>query len=148
MVFDALGDETDIREQPEAEETVGNDEADGIDGIVLDGEAGDGKVIDGETLTCLEGDPIGVTDIRFANDVSGFRSGVEGDGMFFDETFQAANVIAVFVSEEDGGDGCGIDVERFEANAELFRGESGIDEDAGGAAFEDGGVAGRAGAED
>lgn len=99
MVFDALGDETDIREQAEAEETVGNDVADGIDGIVLDGEAGDGKVIDVETLTRLEGDPIGVTDIRFANDVSSFRSGVEGDWIFFDETFQATNVIAVFVGE-------------------------------------------------
>jgi hypothetical protein len=52
------------------------------------------------------------------------------------------------MGEEDGGDGCGIDADGIESKAELFRGESGIDEDAGGAAFDDGRVAGGAGAED
>lgn len=146
MLFDTLGDEAGIGEKAETEHSVGNDEADGIDGIVLDREATDLEVVDDEILSGLEGDPIGVPYIGFLDDIGSFRGGVEGDGIFFDETFQAAHVVAVFVGEEDGGNGCGIDADGIESNAKLFRGESGIDQDAGGAAFDDGGVAGGAGA--
>ncbi len=142
MLFDALGDETRVGQEAEAEDAVGNDEADRIDGIVLDSKAADGEVVNRKLLSGLEGDPIGVTDIRFTDDVGRFCRGVEWDRIFFDEIFQPADVIAVFVGEKDGGNGCGIDVERLEADAELFGREPCIDENAGGAAFDDGGVTG------
>lgn len=120
----------DVGEVSETQDSVGNHETHGIDRIVLDGEAGDRKMIDGEFLSGFEGDPIGLADIAFLDHVGGFGGGIERGGIFLDEIFQAAGVVAVFVGEEDGGDGCRIDLDGFEAAGELFGGEPGIDENA------------------
>lgn len=115
---------------------------------MLDGEGLNGEVVDGEGLAGLEDLPISGRQALLADDVGGIPGGVEGDGEFFQEILQAAGVIAVLVGEEDGAEAGGIDPEGGEAEGELLGGEAGIDEDAGGAALEDGGVSGGAGAED
>lgn len=78
---------------------------------MLDRKAADVQVVDGEILSGFKCDPIGISDIGFPDDMGGFGGGVKRSGMFFDKTFQAADVIAVLVREQDRGNGGGFDVE-------------------------------------
>jgi len=99
MQAHAGGDEAGVREQAEAVLIVRDDKADWIDGIMLDGEALDGEVADLEFLSGLKSFPFCITYVLLANDVCGFRSCEDGCGLFFEEIFQAAYVVAVFVCE-------------------------------------------------
>lgn len=148
VVDEVGGDVADIGDVAEAAGVVGEDEADGVDGVVLDGEGLDGGFAEGEGLSCFEEFPVSAFDAGFADDAGGGVGGVDGDGVLFEEVFEAADVIAVFVSDEDAGEGGGVDAEELEAGGELFGGEAGIDEDAEAEAIDEGGVATAAAAED
>ena len=87
-------------------------------------------------------------DALFAHDMCGVAGGEDGNRLFLEEIFQAADMVAVFVGEEDGGEGIRIDAELRESQAELLRAESGIDQDAHASACDNGGVTCGTGAED
>src|SRR5690606_30185619 len=96
----------------------------------------------------LKGVPGRRLDPLLADNVGRVACGEDGRRLFLEEIFQPADVVSVLVGEKDRGKRCGVDAELCEAQAELFRGQPGIDQDAGVAAFEDGCVSGGAGAED
>ncbi len=56
----------------------------------------------GECLAGFEDVPFG-GDPLFFDDVGCVACGEDGDGVFFEEIFEAADVVAVLVGEEDGG---------------------------------------------
>ena len=73
------------------------------------------------------------------------RVGAAGSGQahspFGREGGGAARVIAVLVGDEDGGERAGIDARRLEPLGEDPRTKTGVDENAGLARFDEGGVA-------
>ena len=111
----AAGDEARVGNEAEAIRGISDHEANGIDRIMLDREGLHRQMSDGKFLPGLEGFPNRALDALLADDMSGVPRGKHGHGLFFEKIFQPANMIAVLVGEEDGGNRFGSDAERFEA---------------------------------
>ena len=87
MVDHAGGDVAGIGKQTEADAAALKYESHRIDGIVLDGEAVNREVFDGEILPCFEGFPCDLTDELLADYVGSFTGCEDGCGVFFEEIF-------------------------------------------------------------
>ncbi len=88
-----------VGEDPETVAGVANDEAHGIDSIVLDGKCLDRQVLDSENLSGVKNFPCRPIDALFAHHMGGIAGGVNRHRIFFNEIFQAADVVAVLVGE-------------------------------------------------
>jgi len=104
VLSDAVGDMTSIADEAEIFFAAAEHVAHGINGIVKDGKTLYGDIADGKGLTGFEGVPARL-DSCFAQHVGGRAGGVKGNVSLFEQSFQAAHVIAVFVGEEDAIDG-------------------------------------------
>ncbi len=106
-----------------------------------DGEGGDADVADGEGLAGLEG-------FEFWGEVAPGDAGrgeageVDGDAKEAGEGDEAADVVGVFVGDEEGVEGRGVFADGGEAVEDFAAAQAGVDEQAGAAGGEKGRVAG------
>jgi hypothetical protein len=128
-------------------------EADGIGGVVRDGESVDVNVADGKALASLDG-----FDAAEALSESVGEDALEGvHGGFGDvqrrfpdaeDLREAVAVVGVFVGDEDGVEMVDVAFDSGEAGEGFAFAETGVNEDAGGVAFQQGDVARTAGGKD
>ena len=145
---DEFGGVAEVGEEADAAVEVMEDVADGVVGVVGDGEGFDGEVSEGEGLPGFKEFPSGVAG-EFRTEV--FHGGpvaVDGDAVAAGEDVKAGDVVAVFVGDEDGVEVAQGPPEGEEAVFDLFAAEAGVDEDADGVGFEVGAVAATAAGED
>lgn len=119
---------TDIRDEAEFFFIIADHETDWVHGIVVNGEAADRGSADLEGLRGFEGFPNATIDAGFLDNFSRCGCGENGNRVLFEENFEAFDVIAVFVSEQDAMERCRLDAEVGEAEIELFRAQSGVDQ--------------------
>lgn len=103
MVGDVVRDVTGIADQTEAFFGASEHVAYGIDGIVEDAEGSDFEVANGKRLSWFEGMPVRLQS-GVAQHVGGGAAGVKRHGVLFEQGFQAFDVIAVLVRDENGVD--------------------------------------------
>lgn len=140
------GNEARVGNKAEAVRSISDHKANGIDRVMLDREGLNAEVPDGKCLPSLEGIPNRALNALLADEMGSVPRGEHGDRLAFEEIFQATDMIAVLVGEQDAAERRGIDPELHEAQAKLFRAQAGVDEKTHTAAFEDCCVAGTAGA--
>lgn len=104
VLGDAVGDVSGIADEAEIFFVTTEHVADGVHGIVKDGKTLHGDIADGKGLSGFEGVPDRL-DARFAQHMGGRTCGVKRDVSLFEQGFQSAHVIAMFVGEEDAIDG-------------------------------------------
>ena len=134
---DGTGDVADIREQPKRLFLVPDDETDGIHCVVLGSKGVDSGMADTERLAGLEGDPVAALDAGFAHDLGCGGSGEDRSWVIFEENLQAADVIAVFVGEQNAVEGFWRDADLGKAQRELLGAQASIDHEPHAAAIDD-----------
>lgn len=133
--FDGVGHVAEVGDDGEAGGAGGDGIADGVDGVVGDGEGLDVEGAELEAGACLEAAEVGVEFAPF--DLGGGGVGEEdgelaaAGGVAADEGGEAEDVVGVFVGDEDGVELVGVLADGGEAFEGLFPAEPGIDEDAG-----------------
>ena len=145
---DKLGGVAEVGEEADIAEGVVEHEADGVVGVMRNGEAVDLKVAEGDGGARFEELPLGEAGHLGVEELGGEAVAIDGNGVAFGEDGEAADVVAVLVGEEDGldvGDGA---TDGGEAEFDLFSAEAGIDEDARVLGLEVGAVAAAATSED
>lgn len=116
-------------------------ETDGVDCVVRDGEAVDLNVADGETGTSLEEFEVGLV-FTPGNGRGGQAGAIDRDVQFLGDGGEAADVVAVFVGDQDGGDRFRLNADRGEALEGFLAAKPGVDEDAGPRGGDQRGIAG------
>jgi hypothetical protein len=121
--------------------------ADGVGGVVRDGEAGDVDIADGEAGA-------GLKEFELRSELAPIDGGrgeareIDGDAEFFGDGLETVGVIVMLVRDEDGGELFGRDTRGGEAFEGLLAGEASIDEEAGSLGGNESGVAGARGSQD
>lgn len=126
----AAGDKADIAEEAEFRARPLEDEADGIDGVVLDRKGFDMNIADAEDLSGVEDFPRGSLDPGVLDDTGGGGGGVNWNWHLIQQYPEASNVVAVFVGEQDTIEGFRRNPQPPDAGNELLGAESGIDQQA------------------
>lgn len=142
-----VGDVADVADHAEAGVVAVEDKADGFGGIMGDAEGVDVEAAELEILSRAKYAPGDVAFYFVAEGLAGEGVGVDGDVAFTKEDVDAACVIRVLVGEQDGIELFWGDAHHFHAEDKLFGAEAGIDEEVGGAALDEGGVAAATAAE-
>lgn len=149
---DALDDEfSGVAEVGEEADVAGGgaeEEADGVLGVVGDGERIDRDIAEIEGATGLE---LSEGEGVFALALDGFGGeavAVDGDAEFSGDGAEAHDMVGVFVGDEDTVEGFGGAADTGEALADLASAEAGIDEQARFGGFEVGTIASGTAAED
>ena len=143
VIADGLGEVAEVGGDADAEAFGAEAEADGVGGVVGDGERGDGDVADGEGLAGLEGFEVR-GEVAPGDAGRGEAGQVDGDAKEAGEGDEAADVVGVFVGDEDGVEGGGVFADGGEAVEDFAAAQAGVDEQAGAAGGEKGRVAGTA----
>ena len=106
--------------------------ADGISGVVGNGEGTNNEVSQGKFSACLKEFPVPVDKPRFLKRAGGEPVAEDGQMLMKREQHsQGSCVIAVFMSEEDPGELLGRSASRQQTRRQLSRAQSGIDEEGG-----------------
>ena len=153
MMFDEFGEITEIGDDGDFRAVAAEREADRIGGIVGNGEGGDFDIPDGEAIAGMKIFHVReafVRGLRDAGHGGAMRGGREIDGGApeTENLRQAADMVAVFVGDDDAVEAVDACAERFEAAKGLAFAESGIDEETSAFRFEQGDVARTAGSQD
>lgn len=130
-----------IREKSNARAVDADEEADGVLGVVRNGEGFDPEVADFETGAGGEGAAI---EAGIQLELGGFARGavaVDGNAEFFSDHGEALDVIVMFVGDEDAIEILGCAADGSQSLADLAEAESGIDQQAGLIGFEVGAIA-------
>ena len=127
---------------------VAEDITDGFDGVVREAESLNLDVSEGKILSAFKQLPPRLESQFFLHHAGGLGAGVNGKIVLPKENFEAADVVAVLVSEQNGAKACGVDAESMEADRDLFGTEADIDEETLAGGFDDDGVAAASAAED
>ena len=80
---------------------MAEDEAYGVDGIMLDGKTLDFCVAESEALSGLKAPPVAVGDAAFSDHQGCFRGSKNRHGKLPQEDPEAPHVVAVFVCQQD-----------------------------------------------
>ncbi len=143
MITDGFREVAEVGGDADAEAFCAEAEADGVGGVVRDGEGGDGDVADGEGLAGLEGFELR-GEVAPGDAGRGEAGQVDGDAEEAGEGDEAADVVGVFVGDEDGVEGGGVFADGGEAVEDFAAAEARVNEQAGAAGGEKGRVAGTA----
>jgi hypothetical protein len=135
VVADGFGEVAEVGGDADAEAFGAEAEADGVGGVVGDGEGGDGDVADGEGLAGLEGFQFG-GEVAPGDARRGEAGQIDRDAKEAGEGDEAADVVRVFVGYEDGVEGGGVFPDGGEAVEDFAAAEPGVDEQAGAAGGE------------
>ena len=141
MIANGFGEVAEVGGDADAEAFGAEAEADGVGGVVGDGEGGDGDVADGEGLAGLEGFELR-GEVAPGDAGRGEAGQVDGDAEEASESDEAADVVGVFVGDEDGVERGGVFADGGEAVEDFAAAKAGVDEQAGAAGGEEGRVAG------
>ena len=146
VVLDEFGEIAEIGDDGDFGAVGPESVADGIGGIVGNGEGGNFDIADGENIAGAD-----VFDARkfFCGrlgenffDFAVRRLGEIGRGApFVADLRQAVGVIGMLVGDEDAVESAGLYAERFEAAAEFFAVDAGVNEEAGALGLEQGAIA-------
>ena len=137
-----LGGVPEVGEETDATAVGAEHEADGIVGIVRDGKCFHRDFAEIEGCAGVEEAEIeaGVFELEFDRFL-GEAIAVNGDGQFVAERAEAVGVVGMFVREENAAETFGRATDLGEAFADLFRAETGIDQETRAAGFEIGAIA-------
>lgn len=147
---DELGGMAEVGNDADGVGAVMECEGDRVEGVVGDAEGFDGQVTNRESLAVgkdapRDADAVGPVGL-FVDGFGGKAVRVDGDGMFFTDGTEAANVIGVFVGDEDGVEVVELPADGGEALGDLTAAEAGINENGGVGGLDEGAVAGAAAA--
>ena len=124
-----LGRVTQIGNEPERARAGVKRVSDRIDRIVRDGESLHGDIADRKIRAGLKQPPVPVPGQRAAaNRFRGERVAINGDMKFPAKHFEAANVIAMFVGEENAIELVGSDAALGQAQDKLARAQAAINQ--------------------
>ena len=150
VMLDEFGEVAEIGDDSDLGAVGAEGVADGIGGIVGNGEGGNFDIADGEDVAGADvfdarkffGGGLGENFFDFAMR----RLGEIGRGApFMADLRQAVGVIGVLVGDEDAVETAGLYAEGFEAAAEFFAIDAGVNEEAGALGLEQGAIARAAG---
>jgi len=151
--FDELGHVAEVGADGDLGAVGSESEAEGIGGVVRDGEGVDVNIADGETLAGLDGlDSAKALAEGFGEDAAELLHGgladIERRFPDAENLREAVAVIGVLVGDQDGVEAVEVAFDGGEASQGFALAEAGVNENAGGFGFEQGDVARTAGGED
>ena len=150
VVDNGVVDVSEIGEDADGDGVAADGEADRIGGVVRDGKSGDFEGVQAEGAARGEEAPFGggIAFILPADFVRGKARGVNRTTESAKQDGQTADVVAMFVGQQDGADGGRVEARGVEALKGFFRAETGIDQDGGVIRKDDGRIAIAAAAQD
>jgi len=146
MDFDELGHVAEVGADGDLGAVGAESEAEGIGGVVRDGEGVDVNIADGETLAGLDGlDSAKALAEGFGEDAAELLHGgladIERGFPDAENLREAVAVIGVLVGDQDGVEAVEVAFDGGEASQGFALAEAGVNENAGGFGFEQGDVA-------
>ena len=153
MNFDELGHVAEVGADGDLDAVGAEGEAEGIGGIVRDGEGVDINVADGEALAGVDGfDAAEALAEGFRQDAAELLHGglgnVERRFPEAQDLRQTVAVVGVLVSDEDGVEAVNVALDSREPGKSFAFAEAGVNEDTSGFGFEQGQIARTAGGKD
>ena len=150
MDFDVIGHVAEVGDESELGAVGAEGEADGVGGVVRNGEGADFDIADGEALAGSDGFASGeaLAEGVGKNALESVEGGVGDEERCFPEREglgKAAAVVGVLMRDEDAVEAVDVELQGGEAGEGVALAEAGVDEEAGARGFEQGDVARAAG---